>query len=81
MISADDICLCTCLELNEWDLRSKRKTALFWLVLNYVAKHTHEKHCVCIDFMNVNIALHSHTYEKAKFSTRVHKKDVSFIAL
>ena len=31
--------------------------------------------------MNVNIALHSHTYEKAEFYTRVHKKDIFHCSL
>ena len=31
------------------------------------------KSIACIDFVNVNIALNSHAYEKTRVFTRVHK--------
>ena len=41
IISADHICLSTCLYLNEWALIVERKKLgqMFWLVLNYVLIH------------------------------------------
>ena len=39
---------------------------MFWLVLNYVVKHEHEKlqKTLHADFVNVNIALNLHSYEE-----------------
>ena len=40
------------------------------------------KNIACTDFVNVNIAVNLHSYEKKlEFYTRVHKKDVFFVAL
>ena len=41
IISAGDICLSICLELNEWDcsIREKKFHPMFWFVLNYVVMH------------------------------------------
>ena len=68
IISAGNICLSLCLELNDWDWTMKEENSVEYFSLFYATLlEITVKNVACLDFVNVTIALNSHAHEQ-KFS-------------